>query len=340
MKLRVGIVGLGRAWESRHKPALRALAERYEVRAVCDQSACRAQRAAEEFGAAEVDGYYALARRSDVDAVLILAHQWYGTLPVMAACDAGKAVYCDAAWDLSSAELERMRRRVDASGVAFMAEFPRRHAPATIRLKELIATKLGRPRMLFCHERSVRDNKPDSRVYCRPVDRTLNDLVELADWCCFLVDADPTSLQAVAHIRERPEAGPDYEMMSLSFSSAGQPQSGPLAQISSGHYFPSTWPEAVGFRPPAKIQIVCEHGIAFADLPTTLVWFDEAGRRLEPLETDRSAHEQMLLQFHRDVTSLVRNPRGMREAYRAVRIGLAARQSWHQGCRVDLSSAF
>ena len=38
-----------------------------------------------------------------------------------------------------------------------MAEFPRRHAPATLRLKELIATRLGQPRLLFCHQRSVAD---------------------------------------------------------------------------------------------------------------------------------------------------------------------------------------
>ena len=32
MKLRVGIVGLGEQWETRHLPALRALADRFEVR--------------------------------------------------------------------------------------------------------------------------------------------------------------------------------------------------------------------------------------------------------------------------------------------------------------------
>ena len=34
-----------------------------------------------------------------------------------------------------------------------MAELPRRHMPATLRLKELIATRLGEPQLLFCHLR-------------------------------------------------------------------------------------------------------------------------------------------------------------------------------------------
>ena len=37
MKLRVGLIGLGNAWEHRHRPALRALSDRYEVRAVCEE---------------------------------------------------------------------------------------------------------------------------------------------------------------------------------------------------------------------------------------------------------------------------------------------------------------
>ena len=43
MKLRVGIVGLGSQWESRYLPALRALADRFEVRGICEQVAHRAR---------------------------------------------------------------------------------------------------------------------------------------------------------------------------------------------------------------------------------------------------------------------------------------------------------
>ncbi len=94
MKLRVGLVGLGKGWEVRHRPALRALGDRFEVRAVCEQVAQRAEQAARDFGATTVDGFRALASRDDIDAILMLAEQWYGWLPILAACEAGKAIYC------------------------------------------------------------------------------------------------------------------------------------------------------------------------------------------------------------------------------------------------------
>ncbi len=78
MKLRVGLVGLGNAWEVRHRPALRALSDRFEVRAICEPVAHWAHIAAQEFGAAPVDGFRALAEREDIDAVLVLSSQWYG----------------------------------------------------------------------------------------------------------------------------------------------------------------------------------------------------------------------------------------------------------------------
>src|SRR4029079_12874567 len=94
MKLRVGIVGIGNSWETRYRPALRALSDRFEVRAICEQVGHRAESAAREFGAAAVHSFRALMARSDVDGVLMLDRQWYGSLPILAACDAGKAIYC------------------------------------------------------------------------------------------------------------------------------------------------------------------------------------------------------------------------------------------------------
>ena len=69
MRLRVGIVGLGPAWDKRHLPALRALADRYEVRGVCEQVSHLAHRAAGELGAAPADGFRKLAARDDIDAI-------------------------------------------------------------------------------------------------------------------------------------------------------------------------------------------------------------------------------------------------------------------------------
>ena len=57
MKLRVGIVGLGDQWDSRHLPALRALADRFEVRGICEQVTHRAERAASQLSTVAMDGF-------------------------------------------------------------------------------------------------------------------------------------------------------------------------------------------------------------------------------------------------------------------------------------------
>lgn len=347
MKLRVGIVGLGESWETRHRAALRSLADRFEVRAICAEVAHLAERAARDFHAVQVDGFRALAARDDVDAVLVLSPDFYGSLPVLAASEAGKAVYCADTFDLDPFQALRVKERVERSGVAFMAEFPRRLHPATLRLKELIATRLGPPRLLFCHARLSVDAKGGPRRPGRIGSQATHVLVELIDWCRYVVGSEPTSVFGVQHVGPPPPGAPsagadepspdvDYQMMSLDFSARDRLGTGPLAQISCGHYMPAAWPEAVTFRPPAGLQVACERGIAFIDLPSTLVWFDSAGRHQEALDSERPVGEQLLMMFHRAVTSLVRKIGDLEDAHKALQVLAAARSSFAEDRRVWL----
>lgn len=333
MKLRVGLVGLGDAWETRHCPALRSMSDRFEVRAVCAEVAHRAERVAKEFQADCVDGFRALIRREDIDAVLMLSPQWYGSLPILAACESGKAIYCAAALEMEPQQAKEVRDRVDRAGIAFMAELPRRHAAATLRLKELIATQLGKPRMLFCH---LRKSIPEvtgplrRRILSSVVNR---DLIELVDWCRYVVGQDPTSVMGVRYGPSESGREGQYRMMSLDFGAPGDVM-GPVAQISSGYYLPAAWTEAITFRPPAALQVYCENGVAFIDLPTTLIWFDDAGRHMESLESERPVGEQLLALFYRAVTSFVRRTNDLEDAYWALSIVLAADQSAQDGHRI------
>ena len=206
-----------------------------------------------------------------------------------------------------------------------------RYSPATLRLKELIATTLGEPRLLFCHERqklTERNGAPRSSQHCPP---SVRDLLELVDWCRYVVGREPSSVFGAVHQQDTEMI--DYQMMSLDFSPTGCVGVGPLAQISCSRYLRNDWHESVSFRPPAELQVCCEHGVAFIDLPTTLVWFDEAGRHLESLGGERPVGEQMLLQFHRAVTSLVRKTGDLEDAYRALCVVLAAQESSRSGKR-------
>lgn len=329
MKLRVGLIGLGAAWEKRHRPALWAMSDRFEVRAICEEVGHRAAQAAKKFDADTVDGYHALARRSDIDAVLMLSPQWYGALPIHAACDAGKAVYCAAAMDLTLAEAAEVKRRVEQAGIAFMVEFPRRLAPATLRLKELIATQLGAPRLLFCHRRlshNVAVDNPD-RMMTR-------EIIELVDWCHYVVGGRPCSVIANGRPSSRGRGG--YRMVSVDFPSDDDADNAPMAQISCGDYMPNDWLEASSYRLPTGLQVSCERGVAFVDLPSTLVWFNEAGRHVESLEADLPVGEQLLGQFHCAVTSLLRSTDDLDKAHIALKTTLASEESRVSGRRIDL----
>ncbi|MCH5375390.1 MAG: gfo/Idh/MocA family oxidoreductase, partial [Planctomycetes bacterium] len=161
-------------------------------------------------------------------------------------------------------------------------------------------------------------------------------LLELVDWCCYTVGSRPTSVSGISHRAGEHGMQEDYRMISLDFSAGDRQRTGPIAQISFGSYLSPTWPEAISFRPPANLQICCQNGVAFVDLPSNVVWFDEAGRHMESLDSERPVGEQMLIQFHRAVTSLVLKRTDLEDAYRALRIVLTAQQSAREGRRIDL----
>ena len=124
--------------------------------------------------------------------------------------------------------------------------------------------------------------------------------------------------------------------MTLDFSPPGEVGTGPVAQIACGSYVAPQWHEAAAFRRPADLQVVCQRGIAFLDLPHTLVWFDEAGQHSELLDHDRPVGEQLFMHFHRHVSSLVLKTSSLEDAYRALAIVNKAQESYAQGCRLEL----
>lgn len=329
MKLRLGLIGLGPNWSNRHQPALRALSDRFEVRAVCDPVAHRAEQVANAFKARAATSFRDIAFAPDIDAVMLLSARWFGSLPIVAACEAGKAVYCGASLDLNASEAANLRQTVREAGIAFMAEFPFRLAPATIRLQELIATRLGKPRLLFCNQRHTASIKQDPSPHAVNMRQT----IEMVDWCRYLVGTEPTSVMGTAHARQTDIQAEDYLLMMLDFAQPGSTVT-VQAQIACGSYVQDQWSEATAFRRPADLQVVCERGIAFIDLPSSLVWFDAAGQHMESLDSERPVGEQLLMMFHRQVESLVLKTASLEDAYRATSIVIAAQQSHREGRRM------
>ena len=326
MKLRIGLIGLGDLWNTRYRPALRMLDDRFDVRAVYSTISKLAESTASEFQADPVDGYRALVCRCDIDAVMVLKQCWLGWLPAMAACQAGKAVYWAAGLEIDSTRAKSVRETIEESGVSFMAELPRRFAPATLRLKELIATRLGQPRLVRVYQHAIDGEKSGGNG--RPAKRWIqSDLVELVDWTRYVVGRAPSSVTSVSH-------RPTYQTVALGFGNDAADEVS--AEITCDSFLPARWSEAESFRRPASMKVYCENGVAFVDLPSTLVWFDDAGRHVESLETESPVGERMLRQFHRSVTSLVRDLGGLVDAYEAAAVVDAASESHECGRLISL----
>jgi predicted dehydrogenase len=326
MRLRLGLIGQGADWTSRYQPSLRLMVDRFELKGVYCSVNTLAQQIARDFNTNVEDSYRTLIQREDIDAILMLESDWYGMLPLQAACEYGKAVFCGSSVQLEPDKAIELRQQVEAAGIAFMIELPRRFAPATLRLKELMATRLGEPRLLFCHRRLPMETQ-DHRLNKQTSQRSQHELIELVDWCRYLVGREPSWVQGIRHPSRFDLQTSDYQILSLGFGDPEQETDSVLAQISCGAYMPSGWQEAIAYRPPAAVQVCCEKGIAFVDLPSTLIWFDEAGRHQEVLDTELSVGQQSFIQFHRAVTSLVRKMGDLDDAFRALRILGAANKS-------------
>lgn len=142
-RFRVGIVGLqpGRSWASRaHVPALRALAEDFEITGVANTSRASAEAAASAAGIPRAFADVAeLVASPEVDIVAVTVKVPHHFELVKKAIGAGKHVYCE--WPLGNglAEAEEMAALAKAKGVLGVVGTQARVAPEIEYLRKLIA---------------------------------------------------------------------------------------------------------------------------------------------------------------------------------------------------------
>src|SRR5438874_1616055 len=140
-KIRVGIVGLNpnRGFASiAHIPALQALPD-FEISAVCTTRQDSAEAAAKHYGVplAFCDAEK-LARHPDVDLVTVSVKVPNHYLPVMAAIEAGKHVYCEWPLGRNTDEAIRMRDAADRKGIRHAVGLQGQVSPAINYTKDLI----------------------------------------------------------------------------------------------------------------------------------------------------------------------------------------------------------
>jgi len=141
-KIRVGVVGVSpdRGFASiAHIPALQALPD-FEITAVCTTRQDSADAAAKHFGVPlAFSDAEKLARHPDVDLVTVSVKVPDHYLPVMAAIEAGKHVYCEWPLGRNTEEAVRMLEAVKRKGIRHAVGLQGQVSPAINYAKDLVA---------------------------------------------------------------------------------------------------------------------------------------------------------------------------------------------------------
>jgi predicted dehydrogenase len=336
VRLRVGVVGLGRLWEARHKPALAKMTDRFSVVAVYDQVARRAEIEAGQIGCKAVDGLMELIDRPDVDVVYLLTPQWFGLHPIEVACSLGKPIYCALPLTCPDDELVRVDALVRSSGVPFMPEFARRFYPTSIRLRELLATRLGRPRLVVGQGRLFgfdRYGQPGPSTQIAPASLLVDPGSYLIDWCRFVFQAEPETVQGWAGTILPGADGADADYLTYLLEFEG----GAAAQVSTSRYHRGAWGEASRFLPQPGLQVFAERGVAWLEMPDRIQWTDHEGVHDERLPLEPTVGELLNDHFHR----LVRGDRtlapGWDDAVAVARLIDLVRRGAREGRRIGVT---
>ncbi|HXG08591.1 MAG TPA: Gfo/Idh/MocA family oxidoreductase [Gemmataceae bacterium] len=318
-RLRVGVIGLGRRWQKRYRPALLKLSDRFEVRALCDGVYQRAINEAHRLGCDAVAGPTQLLEGEDIDALLLLDPPWYRLWPLEAACRAGRPVFCCATPEQDEVHADALCRQVQESRLPVMLEMALRFVPATLRLRELLETRLGPARTVLVEliQPAQEEAASDGEAAAARLRNLLGGRgVGLLDWCAHLLGEEPANVLA---------GGGTGPLTTLLLEFGG----GRSAQI-------THW-RAPGARRALRLRVAAERGSAMVEPPARLQWNDEDGRHAHVLPPRQQLGQMLLERFHRTLTDSQAPEPNLADACRVLGWLKAAVRSLAEGQRVALN---
>lgn len=342
--VKVGLVGPGPLWESRYRPALERLGAKIGVCAVYDPVAARGEQIAGELKALPVQGMVALSELPSVHAILLIDPGWAGRHALDLLCGAGKPVYIAGTLGADREGLERLNRRAAADDLTLMPEFTLRHTPATARLHELMATRIGRPRKVTID--AVPPDPADPMAFVAGTGSEF--LVGLFDWCRYVIRTVPLRVEARTAsgnldlgAEEAPSSTVRRVVIEFARSRAGG--SSPEAEVVLHRRVdgPATSPSSSEPADPSvRCRIECEKGEATIRSASEIAWRNGTEEPVtEVLTSDRSAVEVMLDHFCRRVVGGLIPIADVGDVCRGVELARAAEESLRSGAAVTLPTA-
>lgn len=320
----VGVVGLSPAWEQRYRPAILSLRSRIDIRAIYDPVLSRAEQAAGLFEADVLTGMRVLARRSDIKALLVFDGGWCGRETIRLLCQTGRPLFLGGAIGTDAGPLDRLCAEVADCGVTVMPELGQRYTPATMRLRELIATQLGPPvRMTI--EAEAPAVPPDGQpLGSLPWNGFVSGLL---DWCCAVLPTRPTEVE----MRASPTGGPETIHILFARPRSGGETPAITIQIHAGTTASAT-------RPPV-FHVECVRGRAEIRSAHRIVWhsLDQDGD--EHLTAERNDLQVMLDHFCRRVVGGLIPVADLTDIRRAWILAEAAAESLKVGRAIRLTDS-
>lgn len=341
--VKVGLVGPGPLWESRYRPALDRLGAKIGVCAVYDPVAARGEQIAGELKALPIQGMVALSELPSVHAILLIDPGWAGRHALDLLCRSGKPVYIAGTLGADREGLERLNRRAAADDLTLMPEFTLRHTPATARLHELMATRIGRPRKVTID--AVPPDPSDPMAFVAGTGSEF--LVGLFDWCRYVIRTAPVKVDART-AANNPE-GDSTETQSsavrrviIEFARSRSGGNSPEAEVvlhrrvdGPATTTSSSDPVDVSVR----CRVECEKGEATIRSASEIAWRNGSEEPVtEVLTSDRSAVEVMLDHFCRRVVGGLIPIADVGDVCRGVELARAAEESLRSGASVTLPS--
>jgi predicted dehydrogenase len=325
--LDVGLIGLEAGWEERFRPVLLKLRNRLRVCAVYSAIAAQSEQIAPEFGCRAELGLRGLLERPELKAALIFGNSWCDGAPAEMACRLGKSVFLAASAGRSAGDEGRLSQLAEEKNVTIMPDFGHRYTPATSRLKELIATRLGPLREVVVELKFAERGDPDALW----LSASLADLGACAlDWCWHLF---ARSIAAIS-------PGPDSTVI-LEFRAPSEGAANPLAKarwtdqpaMSSAQFQisePGT--KFINFR----AEIRCVSGRATIEGTRRIQWETRDENGSEMLSAERTEAEVMLDHFTRRVIGGLIPLPALHDVCRGRQLAEAAQRALREHRRVEI----
>jgi predicted dehydrogenase len=330
--INLGIVGLGPVWENRYRPVLEKLRHRVRVRAVFDPIANRCEQVAFDFGATPYQGVSALLAQEDLRGILVFDTSWHGNALLHFVRKARKPAYIAGSLGEDWDELSQLRSLVNSEGLLIMPEFSRRYTPATCRLRELMATRLGRPRHILIQ---AVPPPPDARDAVPGQAAGTDFLVGLLDWCRYVVRSNTVRLEAGPLPSEAAHEGPRW--IAIEFAEGRTAGRRPTVQLELRNPPPATGRDPVPASP-VRFQVTCERGEAILEGPAQIRWTVTGGEgATESLTSDRSEVEVMIDHFCRRLVGGLIPIADISDVCRCLRLVRVAKESHAKRAPIELN---